>query len=173
MDSDRLNRWLSLAANLGLMAGLILVAVQINQNSQLARLHLISEGNVARNQIWAGVLGEDPAVALARSIENPAEMNFADYIVVDAYLYTSMSLFYRIYELANEGIFDESDWQQMVESFAPWLLGSTFGRAWWFGSGREFFAPEFAVFVDEVVESAAEEESLAHWRRIKTLVGRY
>ncbi len=88
MDSDRLNRWLSLAANLGLMAGLLLVAVQINQSSQLARLHLISEGNAARNQIWASVLGEDPAVALARSIEKPAEMNFADYIVVDAYLYT-------------------------------------------------------------------------------------
>ena len=30
VHSDRLNRWLSLAANLGLLAGLVLVAVQIN-----------------------------------------------------------------------------------------------------------------------------------------------
>jgi len=172
VDFDRLNRWLSLAANLGLLAGLILVAVQIDQNSQLTRMQLINEGNVALNEIWANALGENPAMAVAKSIENPAGMNFVDYIVVDTYLFTTMNLFYRNYELANEGIFDESDWQQMIESYASWFLGSAFGRAWWHGSGRHFFAPEFAVYVDKVIEGAPEEDSLAHWNRIRALLGR-
>ena len=117
-------------------------------------------------------MGENPAVAVAKSIESPAEMNFADYIVVDSYLFTNVNLFYRNYELANEGIFNESEWQQMVDDFAPWFLGSTFGRAWWFGSGRTFFAPEFAVYIDKLLEGTAGEVSAAHWRQIREMLGR-
>ena len=132
---------------------------------------MINEDIIARNQIWSLVLGEDPAVAVARSIESPAEMNYADYIVVDSYLFTTMNLFYLKYKLANEGIFEESEWQQTVDRFAPWFLGSTFGRAWWHGSGRHFFAAEFSDYVDKVVKGSPEEDSIAHWNRIRVLVG--
>jgi len=37
MDTDRLNYWFTLSANIGVIAGLILVAVQINQNTQIAK----------------------------------------------------------------------------------------------------------------------------------------
>jgi hypothetical protein len=37
MDSDRLNRWLQLTASVGLLAGIALVIVQIQQASNLAR----------------------------------------------------------------------------------------------------------------------------------------
>ena len=50
MEFDRLNRWLTLAANLGLLVGLILVALQLNQNSELARAQLINEGNTTESQ---------------------------------------------------------------------------------------------------------------------------
>ena len=41
VNSDRINRWLTLGSNVGILAGLILVAVQIQQNSQLVRMQLI------------------------------------------------------------------------------------------------------------------------------------
>ena len=72
MDSDRLNRWLSLAAD-----------------------------------------------AIAISIEHPEKMTYADFMAVDAWLYSSMNLFYRNYELAQEGLFSERDWQAGVEANAP------------------------------------------------------
>ena len=37
MDLDRLNRWLSLTANLGVIAGLIFLAVEIQQNTSMMR----------------------------------------------------------------------------------------------------------------------------------------
>ena len=36
MDSDRLNRWLTLGANLGVLIGLALLVVEIRQGNQLA-----------------------------------------------------------------------------------------------------------------------------------------
>ena len=34
MDADRLNRWLTLIANLGVVAGLVFLAVELNQNTK-------------------------------------------------------------------------------------------------------------------------------------------
>ncbi len=40
VKTDRWNAWLQIAANLGLIGGLVLVAVQIQQTRDLARLQL-------------------------------------------------------------------------------------------------------------------------------------
>ena len=36
MDSDRLNRWLSVASNLGVIVGIVFLAVEINQSNSIA-----------------------------------------------------------------------------------------------------------------------------------------
>lgn len=86
MDSDRLNRWLSLAANLALLIGLILAALEIRQNSQLTRMQLVNEGNLGANQLYTAIMGENPMDAFSKSVENPEAMTFADFMVVDAFL---------------------------------------------------------------------------------------
>ena len=40
MDTDRLNRWLTLGANVGVLCGLILLVFEINQNSELTRVQI-------------------------------------------------------------------------------------------------------------------------------------
>jgi len=37
MDTDRLNRWLTLAANIGVIAGILFLALELRQNSNLMR----------------------------------------------------------------------------------------------------------------------------------------
>ena len=155
-------------ANFGLLVGLILVAVQINQNSELARMQMINEGNVATNQIWAITMGENPTESIAWSFENPEEMSFVDFIVVDTWLYTTMNLFYRNYELAREGIFEDQDWQKAIDVNATWWLGSRFGRTWWKEEARFFFAPEFSAYVDQHLEKPSRGGAEAYWLKIKS-----
>ncbi len=40
MNSENLNRWLSLGANIGVVIGLILLIVELNQNSELVRAQI-------------------------------------------------------------------------------------------------------------------------------------
>ena len=40
MDTDLLNRWLTLGANIGVLCGLILLVFEINQNSELTRVQI-------------------------------------------------------------------------------------------------------------------------------------
>jgi len=37
MDSDKLNKWLSLVANVGVIAGIVFLAIEIRQNSDVVR----------------------------------------------------------------------------------------------------------------------------------------
>jgi hypothetical protein len=41
MNSDRLTRWLTLGANLGVLAGIILILFELNQNADLMRAQMI------------------------------------------------------------------------------------------------------------------------------------
>ena len=43
MESSKLGYWLQVGANIGLLAGLILVGFQIQQNSQILRTQVITE----------------------------------------------------------------------------------------------------------------------------------
>lgn len=52
MNTEKLGRGLTLAANLGVIAGLILVAVQINQNTQ------ITKAQIANDYFLAGMAHE-------------------------------------------------------------------------------------------------------------------
>ena len=40
MDTGKLNRWLTLGANLGVLIGIILILLELNQNSSLMRAQL-------------------------------------------------------------------------------------------------------------------------------------
>lgn len=168
LNLDRLNRWLTPLANVALLAGLVLVAYELNQNRSLARMDLVNEGNVVQNQIWANLMGELPGEVIARAAECPEEMTYADFMAMDAFLFTSMNTLYRNYELAEEGIFTAEEWRQSVETYASWFLGNPFGRAWWTEEARGFFPPEFASYVDEQVASEESRDSYAYWLKVRS-----
>ena len=161
--------WASILANLGLLAGMVLVAYEINQNSQLARMALVNEGIVASNEFWANLMGEKPARVVAMAVECPESMSYSDYFEMDAYLFTGMNFLYRNYQLAQEGIFTEEDWQAEVAGYTGWYLGNPFGRAWWDEEGREFFPAEFANYVDLQLEGTVI-DSYAYYYSVRTRI---
>ncbi len=71
MDSNKLANWLQVGANIGLLGGLVLVAIQISQSNAIATS---SAGSVYFQQyqdyLVAG-MGENPAVVRAKAIFEP------------------------------------------------------------------------------------------------------
>jgi len=60
MLTDTVNRWLTLSANVGVIAGLILVAVQIDQNTRIMKAQIVNDyylgwhlGNEVGRRWWA------------------------------------------------------------------------------------------------------------------------
>ena len=167
MDLAKPVSWLSIVANVGLLAGMGLVAYEINQNSQLTRMALVAEGNVASNEFWANLMGETPADVIGMAVECPEAMTYSDFIAMDAYLFTGMNFLYRNFELAQEGIFTVEDWQESVEGYAAWYLGNPFGQAWWDEEGRYFFADDFVKHVDKQLEGTVR-DSYSYYLGVRT-----
>jgi len=155
--------------NIALLTGLVLVGYELNQNRALARMSLISEGNVVQNEIWANLMGEFPGEVIARSFECPERMTYADFMAMDAFLFTSMNTLYRNYELAQEGIFTDEYWQQSVDNLASWFLGNPFGHAWWDEEARNFFPHEFVAYVDGRL-AAPGRDSHAYWLSVRSRI---
>ena len=76
MDSDRLNRWLTLGANLGVLVGIILILIELNQNADLMRAQMTNaraEGLLSR---YNELINSDywPAIsAKRRSVSSTSE----------------------------------------------------------------------------------------------------
>ncbi len=55
MDANRLNGWLALAGNLAVLVGLILLVVEIRQNSDLTRAQISMDRSTVSRQIAINV----------------------------------------------------------------------------------------------------------------------
>ena len=150
-EQSRISTWLSVLTNIAILAGLLLVVFELNQNSELARVGLLHEGTVVENDLWLSLMNEAPNEVIAKSVECPERLTYADYIVIDSYLFTALNIVYRNYEMAQENLFTQDDWKKEVEGFAHWYLKDPFGRSYWDQVGKGYFSEEFAAYMDLVL----------------------
>lgn len=64
MRLDKLNRWLTLLANLGVVAGLIFVAVEVRQNNQMAALQRQANTDARVNALIDMVISDPELIEL-------------------------------------------------------------------------------------------------------------
>lgn len=160
------SNWLAIGTNVAVIIGLLLVALELNQNSKLARIGLINDGNARENELFQALMEEVPKNIIAKSLECPEKLDLSDYVVLDSYLYTGMNLIYRNYELAKEGFFEESDWKSEVEIYAHWYFSSEFGKAYWENVGRDYFDGEFAAHVDNILGRPGVDNMNDAWKKV-------
>ena len=129
MDADRLGQWLTLGANIGILVGLVLVGMEIRQNSALTRAQLV-DANFSDQQAQIMVrVGEDSAAAWARSIEDPGSLSLADIQIIEADLRATLLRLRRNAVMEEIGVFT-GRWRRDFE----WLsrpFTTPIGRAFW------------------------------------------
>lgn len=126
----KLGQWLQVSANIGILAGLILVGLQINQNTELMRLSFYSTEEDGFLAMGATLSGETLATAWAKAIEEPESLTTAEMVQLEGYLQNVWTQIGRRDYLYEEGLYEVSG-----ESNIAWLakrtFGNTFARAWW------------------------------------------
>ena len=135
VNTKRLNRWLSLGANIGVVIGLLLVAYQIRQEANLAKLQLFSDHTDARREWAQAMMGDDPMAVVAKSIERPEELTLAELQIMDHYYISALNELRRL-ELLDEAGLDTGVY---IEGFHNFYFGSNFAKSWVeaYGLGRE------------------------------------
>ena len=136
MNADQVNRWLTLGANIGVVIGLLLLAVQIKQDADLTKVQLFSDHTNSRREWNQAMMGGDRMVVVAKSVERPHELTLAELQIMDMYLIGALNEIRRLEVLKAAGLDVGAD----VEGFQSFFFGSNFAKAWYeeYGGDDEF-----------------------------------
>ncbi len=140
MGTSKLNEWLQILASLGVLAGLILVAYELQQNTSVAKAEHSRDAFYAWLEIANIEMQGDLGRVVIKSYEEPDRLTPEDLYKLNAWLISIMSL-YAYGQDANElgvavrfSVID--DW------YAEYLFGSKYSRHWfernkgWLGEGN-------------------------------------
>lgn len=155
MDFEKLNKWLQVSANIGIVLGLVLVGLQLKQNSELARIQLLYEESNRAIELETAVVGEQAAEVWAKSIQSPEELTLAEIRIMEALLWSFMEQLRGTYRLAELGLLSDEDWRSRAESEVTFYLSDPYSRAWWrnYSIGNDGLPEELTSVVNDVIAS--------------------
>ena len=128
MNLDKLNQWLLLISQLGILMGLILVGFQIQQTTELAKVQLFSDITSSRIEMAGATLGENPAPIFAKSLTDPDALTMAELYVMDAHLIRGLNEVRRAQVLKRVGL---DIGITAHENLLAFYFGNEFAQKWW------------------------------------------
>ncbi len=165
MKVGKISEWLQVIGSFGVLAGLILVALQIQQNTVLVRAELISNDYDAWISIDASKQSERFASVLAKSIVNPQALNAAEILELDGYLFTYIDQLARDRALYDLGVIGTSVESQISASLHD-FFGNQFARVWW-EETKWKFGPDIVEIIDREMEKISVTQDIDYIERIK------
>ncbi len=149
MKTDSINRWLILGANLGVLVGIIFLAIELRQNNELLEAQTRAE-NFDRIIGFAEQIIENPALATAlRKTENNEEITEVEDILLRAMALRTLRQFEWTFGEVQAG---RLEGPLPVDIYRKGFRGEGIFR-WPIGEYwavmKEYFAPDFVQFVEE------------------------
>ncbi len=166
MKATKISEWLQVIGSFGVLAGLILVALQIQQNTVLVRAELVSNASDAWINIDASKQSESFASVLAKSIVKPQELTAAEILELDGYLFTYIDQLDRDRDLYNLGVFGTPP-EALVRGSLSDYFGNEFARAWW-AETKWKFELDIVEAIDREMENISVSQDIDYIERIKS-----
>ena len=121
--------WVEIGSVLVLVGGLVLVAAQIRQSTDITRVQL----DTSLQQNWRTVdstrQSEEFARVLAKSIESPQELTLAEFFELDAYYQGVTDQLQTVADHVEAG-YREGTIESVFSNNAEIYFGNAFAKAW-------------------------------------------
>jgi len=153
MITDKLTRWLTLLANLAVLAGIVLVAIQIQQNTAITKAQMANEYYLLDAQLELAMMGDSPAQSFQKAVYSPDELNEEDAVILDRYFNFGIVQLRRIRKMIELGVADEELYRERVGDLS-WHLGNEAGRRWWDQQKKEYVRSRIYSDVDAVLSNS-------------------
>ena len=129
MDSDRVNRWLMLVANFGVLVGLLLLVFEIRQNTDMMKAQMAQARVDNRLENYRDQMHSDywPAIGVKSAAANSTE-EWLDSLTPEEYRRVRSQTLYEIndlrtqYYLFQNGYLDQRLFETSVEAQARRLM---------------------------------------------------
>ncbi len=129
--ADRLNRWLTLGANLCVVLGLVILIVEVRQNAELTRAAMETGQNDALTQVELSLANPDVSAAWVKSIRAPESLSDVEIRVVESHLVAVMLQWDHMFNMEKIGLVSRAEARRHIQNVAPFYFGSRHGKNWW------------------------------------------
>ena len=150
MKASKLSDWLQILALIGVLAGLLLVAYEIRQNTDFARAQYNQASYGNWMQISATELETDIGPIFIRSIDDPDSLTKSDMFKLNAWLTFVVSIFDHSDRAYDLGIASQIALVDVGE--AQFYFSSEFSRAW-FEANKGWMRPRVVDSITHAIES--------------------
>jgi len=166
VDSDRLNKWLTLGANIAVLVGIMFLAFEIKQNSEHLALQL--EFQAAQKIFENNRDLQDPNKALiySKALTQPSEMTLDEALVAASIVLNLTNEWEDRFFIYEAGLISDSEWKRHVRENVDWTLGSKFAKKVW-EQNRPAYEPEFADYVDSLLPNVADNGTVSWWEDMR------
>jgi hypothetical protein len=141
---------------ISVVAGLLLVAYQINQATSIASAQARAEYSAGWRSVDSTRQSENFAEVMAKSIYHPDELTPGEILELDAYYIGILDQIQSAKANWEAGI-RRSDWQVTVDFVARSYFGNEFSRTWW-NLAKEGYArsegDQFVATIDAAMEAS-------------------
>lgn len=130
MNFDRINKWLTLAANTGVVLGMIFLIVELRQNAALTRMSMQAAKNALLADIELSLAAPERTEIWVKSYMTPQEMTDVDLRVVESYLVAAMMQWDYMFQMEDAGLVSDAEVERHIRNTAPFYFGSRFAKRW-------------------------------------------
>jgi len=163
VNNDRINRWLTLAANVGVLVGIVFLALEIRQNSDHLALQLeFAQPTQKIFEINRDLMNPAVARVFAKAIEDPSELTFEEGLIASSLIINFLNEWEDRYLIHKAGLVGEIDWRRHIRENIEWTLGSRFAMEV-YKSNRGAFEPEFVEYIDSLLGEVSDNGTYLWW----------
>ncbi len=134
MNLSKVNQWLTLLANIGVLAGIVFLAIEIRQSGDAVTAQMqdsIADGFIALNM--ATINDPQVGVTWVIGLNEPDRLSDAEAIRFSMLMRALFNQFIRVHGLYRTGLLEESDWALYAREAAT-IMSSPGGKLHWAGN---------------------------------------
>jgi hypothetical protein len=168
LNADKINKWLVLGANVGVLIGIILVVLEIRQATITTNAEMVSNHQNRWVEISLSMQNAEFAEAWAKAMQDHDELSVSEMIQVSGFLWAFIDQLHSNQRLWQLGVFVEAmpSTEQVIQGNASFFFGSEFAQSWW-AENKANINPQLATILDQEIENTARSENLETYERIR------
>jgi hypothetical protein len=150
MEPDKVNRWLTLGANIGVLIGIILLVVELNQNRDMIRAQTRNDISQQLSTRLQSLATNDQLASAVRRGRDGDELTVDEEFQVYLYLVANLRDWENIHYQYRHGMFDEQEFDAEKNVWG-WLINhsESFQKVWC--STRRNYSPEFVAELEKMI----------------------
>lgn len=150
MDSNQLSRWLTLGANIGVLAGIVLLIVELGQNRAMSRAQTRSELAMGIVDLLQTPASNEQLADLMYRASVGAELTPREIFQFELRTNALLRYWENVHYQYRVGLYDETEFEKQREAWKSSFARSSMAMQYWC-KVRLLYSPEFTLELDQLL----------------------